>query len=249
MKVICAGLPKTGTKSLAAALRLLDYNVYDFPEQASYCMKEFIEALNVGISEEDWREVLKGVDAVTDAPACFIWDEIYRANPDAKVILMTRDEDPWCKSFIKQLEIGRVNILIQILCKICPTGVLLGNLAEAFLRVGMGMKRYSGKPIYNENVIKMKARQHNAHCIATVPKDKLLIYNISEGWEPLCKFLGKPVPSTEFPHRNKGGVIIDEMVDSAPVFQQMKKEMIYALAITGVFASVFVYFAFLYFFS
>ena len=62
MKVICAGLPKTGTKSLAAALRLLDYNVYDFPEQASYCMKEFIEALNVGLSEEDWREVLKGVE-------------------------------------------------------------------------------------------------------------------------------------------------------------------------------------------
>merc|ERR1712136_187174 len=94
----------------------------------------------------------------------------------------------------------------------------------------------------------MKARQHNAHCIATVPKDKLLIYNISEGWEPLCKFLGKEVPSTEFPHRNKGGVIIDEMVDSAPVFQQMKKEMIYALAITGAVASVLVYFAFLYFF-
>ena len=85
MKVICAGLPKTGTKSVAAALRILGHNVYDFAEQASYIMEDMIKAFDVGCTADEWRDMLKGVDALTDAPACYIWEEIHRAFPDAKV--------------------------------------------------------------------------------------------------------------------------------------------------------------------
>ena len=35
-----------------------------------------------------------------------------------------------------------------------------------------------------------------------VPKDRLLEWYIEDGWEPLCKFLGKPVPDVPFPHAN-----------------------------------------------
>lgn len=36
-----------------------------------------------------------------------------------------------------------------------------------------------------------------------VPKERLLEWSVEDGWEPLCKFLGKPVPENEpFPHAN-----------------------------------------------
>lgn len=38
----------------------------------------------------------------------------------------------------------------------------------------------------------------------TVPPDRLLVFEVKDGWEPLCRFLGVPVPSTPFPHANKG---------------------------------------------
>ena len=47
--------------------------------------------------------------------------------------------------------------------------------------------------------------EYNAHIEdvkATVPKDKLLIFTVTEGWTPLCKFLGVKAPTTPFPNVN-----------------------------------------------
>lgn len=85
MKVICAGMPKTGTKSLCSALRTLGYEVYDFEEQMWFLRKELKKALDIGCNAEEYQKIFDGVDAVTDAPACYIWEEIFRAFPDAKV--------------------------------------------------------------------------------------------------------------------------------------------------------------------
>lgn len=46
----------------------------------------------------------------------------------------------------------------------------------------------------NADILLSKYRAHNAAVKALVPKEKLLIYRIGDGWEPLCKFLGKPIP-------------------------------------------------------
>jgi hypothetical protein len=85
MKVICAGLPKTGTKSLASALRTLGYSVHDNDEQWTYHMDEYIPALE---SKEmpDFAAMYANVDAVTDIPACFFFEEIFQAFPNAKVV-------------------------------------------------------------------------------------------------------------------------------------------------------------------
>ena len=85
MKVILAGLPKTGTKTMTFALRELGYTVYDLMEHYQYHREEWLEILTKGGSSSDFVEMYENVDAVADLPACGLWQEILKAFPDAKV--------------------------------------------------------------------------------------------------------------------------------------------------------------------
>ena len=85
MKIIVAGLPKTGTKTVATALRLLGYNVYDLMEHYQYHRNEWINIYSNNATSLDFQQMYKDVDAVTDLPACGFWEDILRAFPDSKV--------------------------------------------------------------------------------------------------------------------------------------------------------------------
>lgn len=56
------------------------------------------------------------------------------------------------------------------------------------------------------------------------PKDQLLVYKMGDGWEPLCKFLNKVVPVTEFPHKNKNATFYEDVMNSHPVMIKMRRE-------------------------
>ena len=76
------------------------------------------------------------------------------------------------------------------------------------------------------------------------PKDKILIYDIKDGWEPLCKFLGIEVPDKPFPHENKGGEVIKLFLKTNPVMQRIFTETIISvcfLLLSGVLLSIFAY--------
>ena len=104
MKIICAGLSKTGTKSLAKALRILGFTVFDFDEH-DHCHHKCFDIYCEGKSP-DFASMYKDVDAVTDLPPAFWFEEIYRAFPDVKVILSMRDnEEVWAHSWAKQNEL------------------------------------------------------------------------------------------------------------------------------------------------
>ncbi|XP_076823418.1 uncharacterized protein LOC143469561 [Clavelina lepadiformis] len=99
MKVIVAGLSKTGTKSMADALRMLGYSVYDYMENYEYLHKDWEKIFAGDGTTDDFRRMYKDVDAITDTPAAYFWDEIHKAFPDAKIILTMRDnEERWFKS-------------------------------------------------------------------------------------------------------------------------------------------------------
>ena len=106
MKVICAGFPKTGTKSMAAALRQLGYgNVHDFEESLEYNLDNYLDFLEGRVDDTVFKTMYKDVDAVVDNPACCIWSNIAKHFPDAKIILMVRDnEDIWFNSFNNMLQ-------------------------------------------------------------------------------------------------------------------------------------------------
>ena len=85
MKLIVAGLPKTGTKSMAVALSDLGYQVVDGMDHHEYHMKEWNTIFTKGAKTEDFKKMYEGYDAVSDVPACAFWEEIHKAFPEAKV--------------------------------------------------------------------------------------------------------------------------------------------------------------------
>ena len=88
MKVICAGFPKTGTKSMANALRRLGYSVHDFEEHLEYNLENYVDFIEGRRGEEVFLEMYRDVDAVVDMPACTLVNIILKQFPDSKVILM-----------------------------------------------------------------------------------------------------------------------------------------------------------------
>ena len=202
MKVICAGLMKTGTKSLAKALRELGFSVYDVEEHVSFHLQPW-HAILVEAKEPDFLSMYRDVDAVTDVPANAFYEEILKAFPDAKVILSERNnEDVWLTSWMKQME-----MLLSMERE--PHSVLLFALSSSCrkawkivlrsLQFVLGISNVS----VNESkfLLKKKYREHNERVKAVVPPDQLLVYNVKQGWEPICKFLGRDIPSCSFPAR------------------------------------------------
>ena len=70
------------------------------------------------------------------------------------------------------------------------------------------------------------------------PKGQLLVYNVKESWEPLCKFLGKEVPNIPFPHKNVDGKDITPEMENHPLGKQIRKEFFIFLLIFIVFMAV-----------
>jgi len=122
---------------------------------------------------------------LSDIPAALFADELIAAYPDAKIILSTRDEDKWFESMkatIWHLHAARKAA--------SDRGVPFGLLDLEYKHV------WGGDP---DKFARLKYREHNKHVRDIAPKDRFLEYHVQQGWGPLCAFLGKLVPDTDFP--------------------------------------------------
>jgi len=223
MKVIVASLVKTGTKSISACLTELDYNVYDLLDHCHHHMSEWEKIFAEGVTTEQLREMYKGVDAVVDQPASGLWEELSIAFPEAKIILTEREnEDVWMKSLNNQLELFLGGWFAKIAYYLAPEyrrfRILTRNSFRSYSgnHVDAEFTFPSLKMTTNETLLRKWYRQHNAYVKQTVPKDKLLVLDMKKGWEPLCEFLGKPVPSKPFPHLNKNGTLFETVLKNHP---------------------------------
>ncbi|XP_076817970.1 uncharacterized protein LOC143463386 [Clavelina lepadiformis] len=211
------------------ALRELGYEVYDFVENFWYLGKDWNKILTEGGSVDDFKRMYKDVDATIDTPVFFFWKEIHEAFPDAKIIFTTREEDSWFPSYRKQKEEIEKNTMLRLIFIYSPLGRKFRALIRKMSQVVWATSENKPGTFYwklpvNEMVMRRVYRQHNADVIRNAPKDKLLVYNVKEGWEPLCKFLDKPVPDKQFPHANIGGSVYDDLMKNHPVMQRMVKE-------------------------
>ena len=207
MKIICAGLSKTGTKSLSKALRILGFTVFDYDEHRDFHVDQWFEIYYEGKSP-DFASMYKDVDAVADVPPAFWFEEIYEAFPDAKVILSLRDnEEVWAQSLAKQLEM--IKSLGGLLNRILARAVLflrwIRRKRSYFNLLGpINNAAYGSVNSKSTVIFKKKYREHNERVQAVIPKEKLLFYNVKQGWKPLCEFLGCDVPEVKFPRENVG---------------------------------------------
>ena len=202
MKVICAGLSKTGTKSLARALRILGYKIYDFPEHMDLHLDEWIDIFCGDGKLADFASMYADVDGVTDLPAAFWFEEILACFPEAKVILNVRDNaDVWVQSWSKHLHMTRdLGLLSKLAYLFCSKPRKLLDCYNAEDTAVYGSVNPNSQYLF-----KKKYNEHNERVKAVVPASKLLVFNVKQGWAPLCNFLGVEVPSVGFPRENMGG--------------------------------------------
>ncbi|XP_078363472.1 uncharacterized protein LOC144647553 [Oculina patagonica] len=237
MKVICAGLPKTGTTSLAEALQVLGYNVYDYKEHDQFHRQEWLDSFETD-RLPNFKEMYGGVDAVTEVPPAFWFEEISAVFPEAKVILTVRDsEDAWLKSWKEHLQLMAWDLFS--ITPWLPWKRKRKHFIDTLHRAIYGSDNPEATALY-----RLKYRQHNERVQAVIPAEKLLVFNVKQGWKPLCKFLGCDVPSTPFPRvnvahsdvKNRISVSLKTETSVAFVF------MIVVLLIAGVFVvSIFKY--------
>ena len=202
MKVICAGWGRTGTRSLKYALQTL-LKAPSYHMQNILLNKKDAKLWHNIISKKknvNWDDIYNGYGACLDFPSCNYYKELMEEYPDAKVILTVRDADSWMKSW---------NALNR---------EILDSITFKFFSKIPGTSFYIQKKIHNETIlgpngmfkghkteeaIKSEFIKWNKSVIDYVPKERLLVYEIKDGWEPLCNFLNLPVPDMPFFHKNK----------------------------------------------
>ena len=209
MKIICAGLYKTGTKSIAKALRQLGFTVYDWKEQTFDFLDHWCDVLQNG-AQPDVKRVYQNADAFVDLPGNLFWEEILEAFPDCKVILSERDKYSWLQSWVNQMKMYESNRFQTIL------RAMLSQTAKKFLVIVYSCVQASLGSMNPKStcVFRKRYRMHNYRVKSIVLPEKLLVYNVKQGWKPLCDFLGCEVPKSAFPHENIKGEIATRMKET-----------------------------------
>ena len=196
LQVIGVGMPRTGTLSLKTALEQLGFGpchhmteVFAHPEQWPHWHR-------VGDGEDiDWDDIFGPYRSTTDAPGVYFWRSLAERYPDAKLILTERDPERWFESMQATIFSPQHRQLMGS----SPVGALIGKLAARSWP--SRDSELSKGPPSRERMIEM-FKAHSEAVRREVPAERLLIYQVSEGWEPLCAFLGAPIPKTPFPRVN-----------------------------------------------
>lgn len=200
MKVIGAGFGRTGTMSLKAALERLGcdpcFHMIDLVRDPAPL--PYWQAAAAG-EPVDWREALDGWGATVDWPGCTFWEQMAEVWPDAPILLSVRDPEAWYRSCLGSIHAAKEAGARGELDgggESPPSPEVLGMINELIWN-GTFHGRFTDKD-YALEVF----HRHNEDVKAKAPSDRLLVYQVGEGWEPLCDMLGVPVPDEPFPHLN-----------------------------------------------
>ncbi|XP_077975762.1 uncharacterized protein LOC120332969 [Styela clava] len=248
MKILICGFSKTGTKTLDEALRQLGYRVSDYYHSCFVLGKDWEKILegNGNALANDLKRMYQHYDATSDLPMALYWREFLDAFPDLKLIFMDRNEEKWLESWKNQIKCDNENGVSFILKVFSPTARRYITFFEKVLRYHVDPSKKStwldflspNKQYWmvDDERILETFRNHNQDILQNAPKDRLLIFNLKDGWHPLCKFLGHDEPAVPFPHRNKRGNISEHVATTDPNFHSMYTEMY--ISITAVFLAV-----------
>src|SRR5215469_1597083 len=189
LKVVGSGLGRTGTKSMQTALNKLGFGpchhmveVFTHPESMALWVR-------ASKGEDVWDEIFKDYRSAVDYPSAAYWREIAAKYPDAKVLHTTRDPDQWYDS-----------ASTTILSPDSPaTRTSPDTLPGAFFSSFTGgIREHLGDRAWMTDYF----RRHDAEVKAAIAPERLLVYQVGEGWDRLCAFLGVPVPDEPYPSEN-----------------------------------------------
>jgi hypothetical protein len=188
LDVVGVGLGRTGTQSLKVALEILGlkpcYHMVEvWANPAS--IDDWLQAAN---GRPSWDKIFDGYRATVDYPGCHFWRELTSAYPKAKVLLTVRDPGDWFESTQATIFSPQMRARVGE----SPAAEFLHKTVWDDFGAGIDDR---------EHMIAAFER-HTAEVKRAIPRNRLLVLDVKEGWKPLCDFLGVPVPSKPFPRLN-----------------------------------------------
>jgi Sulfotransferase domain len=193
MKLIGASYPRAGTLSTKAALEQLGLGpCYHFVTQFERPQDIDVWQAAAEGKPVDWTALFADFQSVVDWPASLFYKQLMAMHPEAKVLLNVRDPEAWYESMLKT-----VYPASQAGLSAPPESVLgrMGRMINTLAWQPLFQGRFEDKP-YALSVFE----RQNQEVLDYVPADRLLVWDVKEGWEPLCRFLGVAMPDTPFPH-------------------------------------------------
>lgn len=223
MQVLVLGASRTGTMSILTALEQLGYNPYHMAKamkapklnfslwiealKAKFYPDQVTSSVKTPFGRAEFDKLLGDFDAAEDVPAICFAEELIAAYPEAKVILNTRDVDAWLRSMDGTA--GRV-----LRWRGWPT---LARWDPALVGPWWEHGQLVMPTVYGtlsdfspQGPAREAFASHYARVRAAVAgqEGRLLEYKVQDGWGPLCGFLGKEVPQSEFPRVNDSGEFV-----------------------------------------
>lgn len=205
LKIIGTGFGRTGTNSTYAALNMLGFPCYHMYEMLNNKANKHHLAFWLKVANappgtpQDWETVFANYTAAVDNPACCVWRELMVAYPGAKVLLTLHPKgaEAWFDSTMETIYFTETMWQFKVLELLTPFGRKFGPMSRKLIwgraHRGTMPDRQRAIAYYKEHIETVKA---------AVPPERLLVYSVDQGWEPLCAFLGVPVPATPFPNVN-----------------------------------------------
>lgn len=185
LRIIGAGFGRTGTHSLKLALETLGFGpCYHMME----CLTKGHQAAWERVHESgtaDWDELLRGYPSAVDWPSAHFWSELAEHYPDARLILTVRDPERWYQS------------VLDTIYPLTPKAKEQRGLATKLIWQGVFGGRFEDKA----HALEVFER-HNETVKRSIDPARLLVFESSDGWEPLCRFLECDVPKEPYPHSN-----------------------------------------------
>jgi hypothetical protein len=202
LRVVGAGLGRTGTASLKLALeQLLQAPCYHMLELLDHPADIPLWHAAVEGNPPDWHAVFAGYRATVDWPAASFWPELSEAFPEALVLLSLREPESWWQS-VHETIFSPVN-----LSRARPGGwhAMWNDLIVA---------RFTDR-LQDKDACIAAFNYHNEEVRKRVPRSRLLEWRVSDSWEPLCRELDLPVPDRPFPHANSKGEFVETFIRGA----------------------------------
>jgi hypothetical protein len=187
LKVIGSGLGRTGTLSTKLALEQLGFAPCHHMVEVFMNPAQVPLWIDAGNGKPDWDAIFDGYEAMVDHPGCGYWRELAAHYPDAKVLHTVRDPDKWFDS--TQATIFNSDRELP------PEGTPMRTFMDQLFA-------FYGGDMHDRAFMTDYFRKHTERVIASVPAERLLVFNVADGWEPLCAFLGVDVPVTPYPREN-----------------------------------------------
>ncbi|MGW4642872.1 sulfotransferase family protein [Sphaerisporangium sp. NPDC004334] len=205
MRVIGAGFGRTGTLTLKTALERLGFGPCHHMTEVIGDSRQVRRWLAVSRGETpDWDSVFAGYRSCVDWPAAAYWRELAAHYPEAKIVLTVRDPARWLDSMratiLKQRERGTALPARMMMLFSSMLGTDLAAFMEMTRRI-VTEREFGGRADDSE-YLTQRFEEHVAEVKAAIPPERLLVFEVRQGWEPLCGFLGVPVPDEPFPRVN-----------------------------------------------